>query len=137
MILRALLRWWLRMQVFSGKCKIADCGIETHFIDLYGKNVHTGDIVLLWSKSMYDNDEDAVYDSCHGLTVVVQDKFTTYSDGNITITGDGSPFVMGIKESELTKGSQWAIQIVKKCFYVIDGEHWPDYGFNYKLETVK
>lgn len=117
------------MDLYSGKCKTATCGIKTKFLDIHGKECHTGDIVLLWSRF---HEADEGFTSNHGLTAIVQDGYTTYSNGEIKIEGDQNPFVMGIHSTPLNEQRKWGVEIVKKYHDAIDGEHWQNYGFNYR-----
>lgn len=110
--------------LYSGNCLVAKCGIETTLKDDQGNTLHTGDIVLLWL-----NQGEEYAPVFYGLTAIVEDKYTTYSDGNIKIDKDGQPFVMGIKECKL--GDEWYVETVKKWSDAIPGEHWSRFGFRY------
>jgi len=121
------------MYCYSGNCVLAKCGIEVSFKDIDGKDLHTGDIVVLW----YRNNEDEDWHSCYGLTAVVEDKYTSYSDGTIKIEKDGKPFVMGIRTIDLLEDKQWGAELVKKYSDVVDGERWPSYGFKYSSKEIQ
>ena len=43
---------------------------------------------------------------------------------------------MGIKDVDLST-EDWRVEIVKKYTDVIDGEHWKEFGFNYKDVELK
>lgn len=120
------------MNIYSGDCLLAKCGMPVSFEDLDGKELHTGDIVVLW----YRNNEDEDWHSCKGLTAVVEDKYTSYSDGTIKITNDGNPFVMGISTVDLSADKQWGVELVKKYSDVVDGEHWSNFGFKYSSKEI-
>lgn len=119
-----------KLYLNSGKCRLAKCGIETSLFDMHGNVCHTGDIVLLWSRWEHDDPENGFQNS-HGLTAIVEDRYTTYSNGEIKIDKEGEPFVMGIKTIDLNNQNIWAVEIVKKYSDCINGEHWKNYGFNY------
>jgi hypothetical protein len=109
------------MRVYSGKCLIGRCGIATKMNDVDGNKLYVGDIVALM------ND-----DGFHGLTVVVEDGITSYSDGSYFIDkSHGDEFVMGIKSVNLNEDSWWYVSKVKSHSDVVDGENWPNFGFNY------
>lgn len=109
------------MYVYSGDCRKCEVGLETDLVDWNGDPLRTGDIVILIKDDMYNS----------GLTVVVSDQWTSYSDGtHVKREGDLEFYVMGIKSVVLGEG--WQAVRVKKFEDVIEGERWPDYGFNYK-----
>ena len=116
------------MYIYSGNCRLCDTGTKVGLKDWCGEELHTGDIVVL-----YHNDAQA-----GGLTVVVSDQYTTFSDYRESATYkhvenlSPSPFIMGIKDAQLDEEGAWKCIKVKGFESVIDGEHWPDYGFNYK-----
>jgi hypothetical protein len=93
--------------------------------DIRGKELFTGDIVLTFTESY----------SVDYLTAVVSDQFASYSDGTHIEHKSHSPFVMGIKNVNLDEG-EWMILKVKDWSDCIDGEHWKEYGFNYKCEDA-
>lgn len=126
------------MRVFSGKVHMCDVGHPAGFRDLEGRHLATGDIVALFTGT----GASAV---SYGLTVVVRDQFTSYSDGTvIEKTEPGECFVMGIKSVDLTlpdEGSEeddpaaslyWKVWKVKDHTDVIEGEHWKAYGFSFR-----
>ena len=109
------------MYVYSGEYRKCEVGLETKFVDWNGEHLRTGDIVCLL--------HDGVWNS--GLTVVVADQWKSYSDGTHVIKeGDLEFFIMGIKDVVL--GDSWNAVLVKRFEDVIEGEHWSDFGFNYK-----
>jgi len=103
------------MNIYSGKVKQGVVGTATEFEDQSGKELHVGDIVIVWSGDYIGTDLEQ-WTPTKGLTAIVCDE-------------DG-PFVMGIKNCGFDD-EKWRIQIVKKHWDVIQGEHWPEYGFNY------
>jgi len=113
------------MYLYAGECRQCVCGIKTNMKDLRGKELFTGDIVLTFTKDY----------SADGLTAVVSDQFTSYSDGTHVEHESHSPFVMGIKCVNLDEG-EWMIMKVKDWSDCIDGEHWKDFGFKYKNEDA-
>lgn len=125
----------MKLYAYSGNCLLAECGIPVSFKDWNGADLHTGDIVLLWYRSPL-NDPDAAWETCEGLTAIVEDKYTTYSDGSIKISDQGNPFVMGIRTVDMAETKEWAVQLVKKYYDVVNGEHWSRYGFKYSASPV-
>lgn len=117
--------------LFSGNCLLAIIGLPTKLKDIHGKTCHTGDIVLLWSRDEF-SDPEFGFPHNHGLTSIVEDKYTTYSTGEIKHEKDGKPFVMGIKNAGIGADSIWAVEIVKKYSDIVPDEKWPNYGFNYR-----
>lgn len=99
------------MRIYSGDYNYGETGIPTPHFDAGGNQLYTGDIVLVYTDT-YGPD---------GLTVIVSDK-------------DGF-FAMGIKNVMTTgeeDGDKWMVRRVKSHTDVVDGEHWHDYGFNYR-----
>jgi hypothetical protein len=120
------------MYLYSGKCRQCKTGIPTALTDINDKPLFTGDIVMLLLKpSWYTENEPYCPE---GLTTITANHYTTYSDGShVENTQDLEPFVMGIKSEQL--GGKWHVLKVKSYQDVVDGEHWPEFGFNYKMES--
>jgi hypothetical protein len=131
----------MKLGIFSGECLIGKCGDKTDLFDYQQKELHIGDIVIV-SYVEYNLGRHSSY-----LSVIVNDKYTTYIDGEIKENKIFKNFVMGIamitkkdlsrenSEGELTEG--WLITKVKDYSDVIDGERWNNYGFNYKYIEIK
>lgn len=114
--------------VYSGKCRQGDVGEPTSLKDFTGADLFVGDIVIISTI-----DEFGIC-SNNGLTVVVSDKYTTYSNGEHRIKeGEVEHFVMGIKSVDFMgkDAEKWIVKRVKSFKDVIVGEHWTDYGFSY------
>ena len=126
-----------KLRVFSGKCCLCDVGHEVNAKDYMGEPIHTGDIVMIWHGEYIDTESECWYPA-GGLTVVVNDQYSSVGDGRTIIhrekEGQPDPFVMGIKGCGFNDPS-WQVHIVKKHSDVIDGEHWPAYGFSYQKAT--
>jgi hypothetical protein len=119
------------MYIYSGDVRLGDCGDPTPYVDMYGKELFVGDIVVTLTE------EDGVFKSLGSLSAVVSDKYTSYSDGTHKVKdGDIEYFVMGIKSAwpkcEDGKKKEWAVLKVKDHSDVINLEHWSDFGFNYR-----
>lgn len=124
------------MYVYSGGFRQGLCGTPTGFKDMYDKPLFVGDIVVNFTIS------NGVFESLGGMTVVVSDKYTSYTDGTHTEKdGQEEFYVMGIKtawpetdDAEETdwRKKRWAVLKVKDHADVVDGEHWRGFGFNYK-----
>lgn len=111
------------MRVYSGKCEHGKCGVETNLIDCAGNVLRVGDIV-----ASFTEDEFGV-NNFNGLTVVVEDRPALVGE-----TEDTGPFVMGIKKVDFMNDDKWNVRRLKRWEDVVDGEHWKDYGFNFKAE---
>jgi len=122
--------------IFSGKCLKGVCGEITDLYDYKNNHLYIGDIVLV----QY-NEYGLGFHSAY-MSVIVNNKFETFSDGSIIENKDYYSFVMGIanvtkkelayenEEGELTSG--WVIEKIKSYKDVVNGEHWKDFGFNYR-----
>lgn len=122
------------LAVFSGDCLQAICGISTGFKDMRGSELRTGDIVCVFTVREYGQDGERWAEMPpDGLTAVVSDEWTTYTDGSFR-RKDGAPefFVMGIKSVPLDEPGVWRVMKVKDYEDVVAGEHWRAYGFNYR-----
>lgn len=118
------------LKVFSGDCCECDVGIAIGHKDHYEKELHTGDIILVWHGNWIGTDLEQW--SCDAeLTAVISNQYQSYSDGSVTYNQNHEPFVMGIKSCGFSN-PEWRIQVVKKYSDVIEGEHWTAYGFNYR-----
>ena len=93
-------------------------GTATGFEDQSGKEIHVGDIAIVWRGDYIGTDLE-IWTPCDGLTAIVGTE--------------GDFFVMGIKDCGFDS-KEWRIQIVKKHWDVVDNEQWPAYGFNYQSE---
>lgn len=119
------------MKVFSGKCCLCDAGISVDAVDVSGKKLYTGDIVLVYNGRYIGTDSEEWYPA-GGLTCVVGNQYQSYTDGNVEhLTDDFEPFVMGIKNCGFNH-PEWQIHKVKSFEDVVSGEHWPDFGFSYE-----
>lgn len=119
------------MYVYSGKCRLCECGLKTSLISMSGKKLKTGDVVV-----SYVADNNNILSCLGGLSVVVCDQWQSYSDGTHKIISKYNKskdipdaFIMGIKKVKL--GKDWHAECVKACEDVIVGEHWKDFGFSY------
>lgn len=124
--------------IFSGNYLLGICGTETELYDYKNEKLFIGDIVLV-QYNEYNLGSHSAY-----MSVIVGDKYETYTDSTIIEKDMSNDFVMGIKESSVTKKdlaheneegelmSGWVIEKIKSYEDVIDGEHWKDFGFNYK-----
>ena len=107
------------MRVYSGECEIGLCGLKTPLIDSLGKVLFVGDIVVM-------------LEICMGtmwLSVVVDDR--PELAGRVE---KGNPFIMGFHELDFMKDKDWCITRVKSYKDVIAGEHWKDFGFNFRKD---
>lgn len=110
--------------VYSGKCRQCEIGIPTGHVDIHGKELFTGDILLTFTDDYTPSN----------LTVMVSDQYESYSDGTHKETGNTDPYPMGIKRIWIDPEedrSKWTVLKVKHWGDVVEGEHWSAYGFNY------
>lgn len=99
------------MKIYSGSVCMGECGVPV------ADGLHTGDIVQIWHADSDDPDR-CIWTPIERLSAVVTDMDT------------GEHFVMGIKACGFSD-PQWRVVVVKKWSDVVDGEHWPAYGFRY------
>lgn len=120
------------MRVYSGECRQTDTGLPTGIRCLGGEELRTGDIVLLFHQN-----ESSSEPFFHGLTVVTSDQWQSYSDGtHQEKDGELNFFVMGIKKVSLNEDKEWMVSRVKSHADVVNGEHWRNYGFNFREEEL-
>lgn len=115
--------------VLSGTYREGNVGEPTNLIDSLGKELSVGDIVVILTK-----DNFGITSVC-GLSCVVSDRYISYSDGtHKEKKGAVEYFVMGIKRVDyIDKDSEnWHVIKIKDFADVVSGEHWKEYGFNYK-----
>lgn len=120
------------MYVYSGKCRLCDCGILLPVQDMYEKDLHTGDVVI-----MFTENEDGSFSYHGGMSVVVAKQYQTqqvYPTGYAHKLKEEELefFVMGIKDVPFWTEQEWKVIKVKDHSDVIEGEHWKEFGFNYK-----
>ena len=125
------------LRVFSGNSCLCDVGIEWNGYDRWGSKLqlHTGDIVLIYKVCHADTDfEEHIF---QGMTAVVANQYTSFTDGEVVVNEEPlQVFVMGIKDVDIS-AEDWRVEIVKKYIDVVDGEHWKEFGFNYKGTELK
>ena len=115
-----------KLFIYSGECKLGTVGEPTDLIDLSNTPLFVGDIVIV----SVINASGICYNN--GLSVVISAE----ENNKLISEEDHSQghFVMGIASIDFMgkDASEWAVKKVKNHADVIDGEHWKDYGFNYK-----
>ena len=110
---------------------MCDCGIPTGETDIHGNELFTGDIVQLWHGMWTGSDYEEWLPSS-GLTAIVSNQYTSYSDGSIVANeGENRPFTMGISSCGV-QNSEWKVNLVKSHKDIIVGEKFQSYGFNYR-----
>lgn len=110
----------MKLGIFSGKCLLGICGTPTELKDTWGKELFVGDIIAVVSEN-YRSDT---------MTVVAQHGYTTFTNGEIKIEKDLRPFPMGWLN---TNPDEVSFLRLKKWSDCIDGEHWTEFGFNYRM----
>ena len=110
------------MYIYSGKCRLGTVGDNTPFKDMAGRPLFVGDIVSVFHDGHL----------CDGITAVVSEEFTSYSDGTHKVNeGPIDTFIMGIRSVSLDEEKAWQVLKIKDHTDVISGERWPAYGFSY------
>lgn len=105
------------LEVYSGECRLCDVGLETPYVDVMGRKLFTGDIVMSYTDT-YGPD---------ALSVVVAEQHT-----KITDQVDPYFFVMGIRNVPLEQDGEWKVRHLKSHEDVVAGEHWKAWGFSYR-----
>lgn len=113
--------------VFSGNVNLGKVGEPTEKTDSFGKPLFVGDIVMSSNKNA-----EGVYCN-HGLSVVVSAEFS--NKGLAPENHSAGHFVMGIKNIDFMgkDADEWFVTKLKSHKDIVVGEHWKDYGFNYRL----
>lgn len=119
------------LRVYSGPCCLCDVGRPANAKAYCGKPLHTGDIVMISHGTYLDTDVEA-WTYADNLTVIVANQFQSFSDGAMVTINEKAPaWVMGIKDCGFNDPA-WRVHLVKSHSNVIDGEHWPEYGFRFQ-----
>lgn len=120
------------MFIYSGNVRQGDCGMPTGKKDINCKPLFVGDIVVTWSV-VKDEKYGEMLSMFGSLSVVVCDKYTSFSNGEHRITSkEPEPFVMGIKTVDFEEEeNMWRVFKVKDHSQVIEGEHWTPFGFRF------
>lgn len=113
--------------ILSGTVRKGNVGEPTTLKDMNDTKLFVGDIVAIMPVDEFGVKYFA------GLTVVVSDRWTSYSDGtHIAKTECVKHYIMGLIDVDvMSETSGWYVKLVKSHKDVIAGEHWSDYGFNY------
>lgn len=105
------------MNIYSGDCEHGECGKPAGFKDSYGQDLFVGDIVTSHSAD----------GTLTGLSVVVDDR-----PNLVGRKAYDKPFVMGLASIDFEQTENWFLRKIKRWEDCIPGEHWKDYGFNYR-----
>jgi hypothetical protein len=117
--------------VYSGKCRLCECGKETGIYDTNGRKLFTGDIVTIFT----EDGDGLVEQMADHLTVVVDEGFKSYTDDqHVPQDSPGNPYIVGIKDI-IHPDKIWRVIRVKEQADVVHGEHWRDFGFSYREEA--
>jgi hypothetical protein len=116
------------MYIYSGTCKLCECGRDASITDIDGLKLFTGDIIVI-----YTVDENGILGYIGGLTAIVSNDFKNYLGKVPYFSELAYPFVMGLKSIVFSEEwESWAIKRVKSYLDVMPGEKWVEYGFNYR-----
>ncbi len=123
------------LYVYSGECNMGRVGDPVGENDANGKPLYVGDIVQLVEGRCIGTDIES-WMPLDRLTAIVSDQFVTYQDDIMELKeGDPEYFCMGIKSCGIDN-PKWQIWIVKSHRDVIEGEHWPNFGFSYRRSAM-
>lgn len=103
----------------------------TSIIDLNNEPLCVGDIVIV------THIDSMGVCSNHGPAVVVNDRWTTYGGGDNVENKVFDTYIMGWKGIDFNKDpAEYLAQKIKSFADVVDGEHWPAFGINYKIDAL-
>jgi len=123
------------MFINSGKCRLCKTGLPTELIDDVGKELKTGDIVILYTMS-----KDTGIVEFASITAVVANHYDNIQGLDpieCIEENKGKAFIMGIASVDIRDTEEnypvtvWRVKKLKSHTDVVDGEHWPEFGFNY------
>lgn len=137
------------MYVYSGNVRACQVGLPTPFVDVREKPIRTGDIVAVYYE---DHNGEWRTDLLDHFTVALAFNFDCYfGQAPVKKEVEETPFIMGYKSMVLRKEPESTETVlfddrksvgipdgiahlvrVKAFEDVISGEHWPEFGFNYR-----
>ena len=121
------------LAIYSGDYCMCDIGRKTGEVDMYGRELFTGDVVQLWQGYYVGTDHEEWLPS-DGLTAIVADQYVSYSDGSVELLDENAkPYTMGISSVGISN-HVWRVQLVKSHTEVIEGERFKSYGLNYRAK---
>ena len=108
--------------VYSGDCQLCEVGLETELVDINGQQLHTGDVVVVFT-------EDYIPEEA---TMVVSNQYQTYQvfehSGEKTVhhkSNAHKPFIMGLASVDWSNPeNRWGVLGIKKYTELIEGERW-------------
>lgn len=121
----------IKMYIYSGECRMGNCGEKTGLEDFTCKELFVGDIVMASTI-----DKMGICNN-YGLSAVVSDRWTSYSDGSHKEKESNIEyFVMGIKSVNFMEkdSKKWIVKKLKDWSECINGEHWKENGFSYRKD---
>lgn len=94
--------------VYSGDRRLCEVGLETELVDINGQQLHTGDVVVVFT-------EDYISDRA---TTVVINQYQSKSNAH-------KPFIMGLASVDWSNSeNRWSALRIKKYTELIEGERW-------------
>lgn len=124
-----------KIGVYSGKVFLGECGKKTDLLNIDGKPLYVGDIVINLAQHKYGS-PDLTSETCYCMSVVVENKTNDKLNKKYFVMGLSSVDINNhnIDNYEYKQGkTEWVIKRVKSFENVLDGEKWFDFGFNYKF----
>lgn len=122
----------MSLKIFSGNCCMCDTGIPTGEKDIHGRELFTGDVVQLWHVNCEGTEFEQMLPE-DGLTAIVAEQYSSFQGKAPEVINENpTPFTMGIKAIGV-QGGKWRVSLVKSHKHVVVGEHFPQFGFNYKF----
>ena len=112
--------------VYSGDCRLCEVGLETELVDINGQQLHTGDVVVVFTENYMPNE----------ATVVVSNQYQTYQvfehGGEKTVHHKSNvhkPFIMGLAGVDWSDSENpWRALCIKKYTELIEGEQWSTFN---------
>ena len=124
----------MSLLVYSGECCQCDAGRPTGELDMYGEELFTGDLVMLWH-GQYIGEDCEQWLPSGSVTYITCNQYRSFSDGSVELIDENAePFTMGIKTVGV-KGCEWDVSLVKSHRLIIAGERYKHYGLNYREAT--
>jgi ASC-1-like (ASCH) protein len=108
--------------VYSGDCRLCEVGLETELVDINGQQLHTGDVVVVFTEDYTPKE----------ATVVVSNQYQTYrvfehgSEKTVHRKSNvHKPFIRGLAGVDWSNSeNRWGVLCIKKYTELIEGERW-------------
>ena len=119
------------LYVYSGDRILGRVGTPSGLTSFSGIELFVGDIVQIWEGSKVGTKEE-IWNPLRFFTAIVSTTFVTnYKNKKLSLSGEEDIFCMGLKGATIN-GHKWRVELVKSHKYVVEGENWGEWDFNYK-----